>query len=66
MAEDSPAGKAGLKAGDVITEFDGTEVSTADDVRAILRKHRPDDEVEVVVRRGTKTLTRTITLGKRS
>jgi serine protease Do len=65
VTEDGPAAKAGLSAGDVITEFDGKEVSTADAVRAILRKKKPDDEVEVVVRRGTKTLTLTVTLGKR-
>ncbi|MDB5306652.1 MAG: hypothetical protein JWO38_854 [Gemmataceae bacterium] len=65
VTEDSPAAKAGLMKGDVITEFDGVEVATAEDVRASLRKHKPDDEVEVVVKRGTKTLTKTITLGKR-
>ena len=66
VTEDGPAARAGLKAGDVITEFDGKEVSTADDVRAILRKKKPENEVEVVVKRGTKTLTLTVTLGKRS
>jgi serine protease Do len=63
--EDGPAAKAGLKAGDVITEFDGTEVSTADEIRAILRKKKPDDEVDVVVKRGTRTVTKTVTLGRR-
>lgn len=65
VTEDGPAAKAGLKAGDLITEFDGKEVSTADDIRAILRKKKPDDEVEVVIRRGTRTIPKTITLGKR-
>lgn len=63
--EDGPADKAGLKAGDVITEFDGKEVSTADDIRAILRKKKPDDAVDVVVKRGTRTVTKTVTLGRR-
>lgn len=65
VVEDGPAAKAGLKAGDVITEFDGEEVSSADDVRAILRKHKPNDEVDVVVKRGGSSLTMTVTLGKR-
>lgn len=65
VTEDGPAAKAGLKDGDFITEFDGKEVATADDIRAILRKKKPDDEIEVVVKRGTKTMTKTITLGKR-
>jgi serine protease Do len=65
VTEDGPADHAGLKAGDIFTEFDGKDVSTADDVRAILRKKKPDDEVEVVIRRGTKTIPKTITLGKR-
>lgn len=63
--EDGPAESGGLKAGDVITEFDGKEVSTADDIRAILRKKKPGDVVTVVIQRGTKTLEKSITLGKR-
>lgn len=63
--EDGPAESAGLKAGDIITEFDGKEVSTADDVRAILRKKKPGDIVIVTVKRGTRTVEKSITLGKR-
>lgn len=65
VTEEGPAASAGLRAGDVIVEFDGKEVATADDIRAVLRKKKPGDEVEVVVKRGTKTVTRTVTLGKR-
>ena len=65
LTEDGPADKAGLKAGDTITEFDGKTVSTPDDIRAILRKKKPGDEVDVVIKRGTKTMTKTIALGKR-
>jgi len=65
VTEDGPAGKAGLKAGDVITSFDGKDVTSADEIRSILRKKKPDDEIEVVIQRGTKTMTKTITLGHR-
>jgi len=65
VVEDGPAATGGLKAGDTIVEFDGVAVKTADEIRAILRKHKPADEVEVKVKRGAKTLTQTVTLGKR-
>ena len=64
VIEDGPAAKAGLKAGDVITEFDGKIVAAADDIRNVLRKRRPDDEVEVKLKRGSKTFTMIVTLGK--
>jgi serine protease Do len=65
VTEDGPAASGGLKDGDVITGFDGKDVSSADDIRAILRKKKPGDEVVIVVKRGTKTVEKTITLGKR-
>ena len=65
VTEDGPAAAAGLKPGDVITAFDGKDVSTPDDIRAQLRKKKPGDEVTVVVKRGTKTMEKKITLGKR-
>lgn len=63
--EDGPAESAGLKAGDIITSFDGKDVSTADDIRGILKKKKPGDIVTVVVKRGTRTVEKSITLGKR-
>jgi serine protease Do len=65
VTEDGPADQAGLKSGDVIVEFDGKEVSVPDDIRAILRKKKAGDEVNVLVRRGTRTIPKTITLAKR-
>ena len=65
VVEDGPAAQGGLKAGDTILEFDGKAVATADAVRALIRKHKPDDAVEVKLKRGEKTLTTTVTLGRR-
>jgi len=65
VVEDGPAADAGLKAGDVIFRFDGTRTFSADDVRSQLKKRKPGDEVELIVKRGGKTLTITVTLGKR-
>jgi putative serine protease PepD len=60
----SPADKAGLQQGDVITEIDGEQVS-ADDLRRAVAEHKPGDKVELTVRRDGGTQTVTATLGKR-
>ena len=65
ITEDGPAAKAGLRAGDIINEFDGKKVASADDIRTLLRKKKPNDEVEIVIKRGAKTMSMTLTLGKR-
>ncbi len=44
---DGPAGTAGLKAGDVIVEFDGKEVSSALDLIAKVASTKPDRTVTV-------------------
>jgi len=66
VADDGPAAEAGVRVDDEITSFDGTEVATADEVRRLLRRRKPGDEVEVVVRRGTRNMTLTVTLTRRS
>jgi hypothetical protein len=48
---DSPAEKAGVKAGDVIVKFAGVDVKTLEDLTFVLRGRRPGDEVQVVFRR---------------
>ncbi|MBX9622323.1 MAG: S1C family serine protease [Gemmataceae bacterium] len=64
--DEGPGADAGLLPGDVIVKFDGTAVDSADATRTVLRKTKPGATVEVVVRRGTETLTKTVTLGKRA
>jgi C-terminal processing protease CtpA/Prc len=56
VGEDSPAAKAGLKAGDVIIKVDGDRVKTTSDLRAKLREKRESKTVAVgVIRKGAET-----------
>jgi len=53
VVEDTPARKAGLKAGDVIVEMEGEDIADAADVTEFVWEHEPGDEVEIgIVRRG--------------
>jgi putative serine protease PepD len=61
----TPADKAGLQAGDVITSMDGTAVGNADELTARISAHKPGDEVTLNVTRNGKTLTVSVTLGTR-
>jgi len=65
VTKNGPAAEAGLQAGDIITEFDGTEVKELSDVRNVLNKHQVGDTVEVKVYRSDngQTVTVNVTLG---
>jgi hypothetical protein len=52
VREGSPAGKAGLKGGDVMVEFDGKNIKNLYDFTYALRAKKPGDEVMVKVLRG--------------
>jgi hypothetical protein len=56
VRENSPAAKAGLKAGDLLVEFGGKPIRTLYDFTYALRESRPGDEVEVKVIRGDTPL----------
>jgi putative serine protease PepD len=61
----SPADRAGLRAGDVVTAIDGQAVQDFSELAARIRAHAPGDRVELrVVRDGNET-TVTATLGQR-
>lgn len=49
FVEGSPAEKANLKKGDIITEIDKQKVKTPDDVRSIIRSHKIGDELKFLV-----------------
>jgi hypothetical protein len=57
VRENSPAAKAGLKAGDVMTMFGGSPIRTLYDFTFALREKKPGDEVEVTVMRDGNPLT---------
>ncbi len=53
VLDGTPAARAGLAAGDVITAVDGTAVRSSDDLSAALAAHEPGDEVTVTWTSGT-------------
>jgi Zn-dependent M28 family amino/carboxypeptidase len=62
---ESPADKAGLKAGDVIVEFAGKPVKDLQSYSDALYGHKPGEVVDVVIMRGSERMTVKITLGRR-
>ena len=52
----SPAAKAGLRAGDILTEFDGKRIQNLYDFTYALRAKQPGQEVLVKVLRGDQTI----------
>jgi hypothetical protein len=65
VRENSPAAKAGLKAGDIMTEFDGKPIQNLYDFTYALRGKKPGDEVKVKVTRDGKPLEVTAILSRR-
>jgi S1-C subfamily serine protease len=56
VAPGGAAEKAGIKAGDVIVEFDGKEIQYFDELRGAIGRHSPGDKVAVKVQRGEALL----------
>ena len=70
VTKDSPAGKAGIKTGDIIVKFNGNETTTMDGLQDRLGRCKAGDTVEVVVKRADngeyKEVTLKVKLGKKS
>ena len=61
----SPAGKAGLRAGDLVVGIDGQSVADYGELGARIRAHKPGDKVTLKVVRGGNETTITTTLTQR-
>jgi putative serine protease PepD len=61
----SPADKAGLQKGDVITAVDGKSVASANALTVAVGSHAVGDKVELTIQRNGTTKTITATLGSR-
>lgn len=62
----SPAAAAGIQNGDIITEFDGECLSSAEALASAVAAHMPDEQICLNVVRGNVELSITVTLGNRS
>jgi serine protease Do len=62
----SPAAKAGLKAGDVIEKIDNQDVKDFETLANFVAQHKPGDKVALEVRRGGQEKNVSVTLGERT
>ncbi|MEV0039055.1 trypsin-like peptidase domain-containing protein [Streptomyces sp. NPDC050804] len=58
-----PGAKAGIEAGDVITEVDGRRVHSGEELIVKIRAHRPGDRLELTLLRGGRERTLVVVLG---
>lgn len=61
----SPAGAAGVRAGDVILSIDGSVIGDANKLLQVLAKKQPGDKVKLVVQRDRKDLEMNVVLARR-
>ncbi|MFI0539997.1 S1C family serine protease [Streptomyces sp. WSLK1-3] len=66
VTEGGPGDRAGIEAGDVITEVDGRRVHSGDELIVRTRAHRPGDRLRLTLERAGKELTVSLTLGSAS
>jgi len=64
VAEDSPSDKAGIKAGDIILEFNGVKINQMKELPAIVAKTKVGKTVKVKVWRNKKELIKNVLLGR--
>ena len=64
VGKDSPAEKAGLKAGDIILKFDGKRVDTMKALPKLVSNTKVGKKVELEIWRNKKLITKILTLGR--
>jgi putative serine protease PepD len=65
VTPDSPASRAGLRAGDMVTSIDGQAIQSYSELVAAIRGHKPGDKVTLGVTRGGNETSITATLTQR-
>lgn len=66
VTDGSPAEKAGLKEGDIITKIDDTRVGDAETVVGLVRGYKPGDKATITYVRNGQTSTVTVTLQEKA
>ena len=64
VAENSPSAKAGIKAGDIILEFNGVKINQMKELPAIVAKTKVGKNVKVKVWRNKKEIIKNVLLGR--
>ena len=64
VAKDSPSDKAGIKAGDIILEFNGVSINEMQELPGIVAKTEVGKTVDVKIWRNKKEITKKIKLGR--
>ena len=64
VAENSPSEKGGIKAGDIILEFNGVRINQMKELPAIVAKTKVGTKVKVEIWRNKKVITKSILLGR--
>jgi putative serine protease PepD len=65
VVPNTPAARGGLRTGDVVIEVEGERIETGDQLRDAIDAHKPGDELELKVRRGSQERDVTVELGTR-
>jgi putative serine protease PepD len=61
----TPAARASLRAGDIVTAAAGTRINSASELRAVINAHRPGDTISVTYTRGGQSNTVNVKLAAR-
>jgi serine protease Do len=65
VTANSPAAKAGIQAGDIITAVNGTQLNASNDLGSIINQHKVGDTLTLTINRGGKEITAQVTLAQR-
>jgi S1-C subfamily serine protease len=66
VQSDSPAERAGLVRGNILLEFDGTEVNTFAELNQAISEYNPGDTVDLYILHGDENKTLSVELGDRN